>query len=236
MQQAAGAAVSSVLKIMLDQQAPASTRLRAADLVLTHGARAIELEDVEARVSELSARPKRRKQDVEAMWIMRTKHLRRIVWVLALLGAVIAAPALLGQYVPPASSGGATSCSAAGALTLGAASGQASHKVIGTCGSATSFGPCSLVGTDLPAPSGGGPPGGWRQSRPQRPQLTHRRPPLCPTPCPPTQSLSGQHTVWWRTARARRRRRTLSNLRIRFGSTGTSSDTSLADLAITAAN
>lgn len=53
MQQAAGAAVSSVLKIMLDQQAPASTRLRAADLVLTHGARAIELEDVEARVSEL---------------------------------------------------------------------------------------------------------------------------------------------------------------------------------------
>jgi hypothetical protein len=53
LQQAAGAAVSSVLKIMLDQQAPASTRLRAADLVLTHGARAIELEDVEARVSEL---------------------------------------------------------------------------------------------------------------------------------------------------------------------------------------
>jgi len=53
LQQAAGAAVSSVLKIMLDPQTPASTKLRAADLVLSHGAKAIELEDVEARVSEL---------------------------------------------------------------------------------------------------------------------------------------------------------------------------------------
>jgi hypothetical protein len=42
-----------VLKIMVDQHAPASTKLRAAELVLTHGAKAIELEDVEARVSEL---------------------------------------------------------------------------------------------------------------------------------------------------------------------------------------
>jgi len=53
LQQASGAAVSSILKIMLDPQAPASTKLRAAELVLTHGARAIEIEDVEARVSEL---------------------------------------------------------------------------------------------------------------------------------------------------------------------------------------
>ena len=52
MQQASGAAVSSILKIMLDQQAPASTKLRAAELVLTHGAKAIEIEDVEARVAE----------------------------------------------------------------------------------------------------------------------------------------------------------------------------------------
>jgi hypothetical protein len=35
------------------QQAPASTRLRAADMVLSHGAKAIEIEDVEARVAEL---------------------------------------------------------------------------------------------------------------------------------------------------------------------------------------
>src|ERR1039458_6071862 len=58
--------------------------------------------------------------------------------------------------------GGATSCSApganwltcaisGGALTLGAATGQTSHKVIGTCGSATSFAPCSLVAGDLPS-------------------------------------------------------------------------------------
>lgn len=53
LQQASNAAVSSVLKIMLDQQTPASTRLRAADLVLTHGAKAIEIEDIESRLSEL---------------------------------------------------------------------------------------------------------------------------------------------------------------------------------------
>jgi len=53
LQQASGAAVSSILKIMLDQHAPVSTKLRAAELVLTQGARALELEDVEARVAEL---------------------------------------------------------------------------------------------------------------------------------------------------------------------------------------
>jgi hypothetical protein len=53
LQQAAGAAVSSVLKIMVDQDTPASTKLRAADLVLTHGAKAIEIGDIEARVAEL---------------------------------------------------------------------------------------------------------------------------------------------------------------------------------------
>jgi len=53
LQQASGAAVSSILKIMLDQHAPASARLRAADLVLTHGAKAIEIQEIEARVAEL---------------------------------------------------------------------------------------------------------------------------------------------------------------------------------------
>jgi hypothetical protein len=38
---------------MVDQNTPASTKLRAADLVLTHGAKAIELEDIESRLSEL---------------------------------------------------------------------------------------------------------------------------------------------------------------------------------------
>ena len=53
LQQAAGAAVSTVLKVMVDQHTQPSTKLRAADLVLTHGAKAIEIEDLEARVSDL---------------------------------------------------------------------------------------------------------------------------------------------------------------------------------------
>jgi len=53
LQQASGAAVSTLLKIMLDATAPASTRVRAADSVLDHSAKAIELEDIEARVAEL---------------------------------------------------------------------------------------------------------------------------------------------------------------------------------------
>jgi len=53
MHQATGAAVSTVLKIMVDPNAPASTRLRAADILLDRTAKAIEIEDVEARVAEL---------------------------------------------------------------------------------------------------------------------------------------------------------------------------------------
>jgi transposase-like protein len=53
MQQASGAAVSTLLKIMVDQNAPASTRVRAADSVLDHSAKAIEIEDIEARVAAL---------------------------------------------------------------------------------------------------------------------------------------------------------------------------------------
>jgi len=53
LQQASGASVSSILKIMVDPHTPASTKLRAAELVLTLGAKAIEIEEIEARVSEL---------------------------------------------------------------------------------------------------------------------------------------------------------------------------------------
>ena len=53
LQQASGAAVSTLLKVMLDVNAPHSTRVRAADSVLDHAAKAIEIEDVEARVAEL---------------------------------------------------------------------------------------------------------------------------------------------------------------------------------------
>ena len=52
MQQASGAAPTLLFKIIADGQAPASTRVRAAEIVLDKAAQAIELEDIEARVSE----------------------------------------------------------------------------------------------------------------------------------------------------------------------------------------
>ena len=53
LQQATSAAVSTILKVMVDANTPASTKVRAADSVLNHSAKAMELEDIEARVSEL---------------------------------------------------------------------------------------------------------------------------------------------------------------------------------------
>ena len=52
-QQACGAAVSTLLKTMVDANTPASSKVRAADSILDHSAKAIEIEDIEARVSEL---------------------------------------------------------------------------------------------------------------------------------------------------------------------------------------
>ena len=53
LQQATSAAVSTLLKVMVDPSTPPSTRVRAADGVLDHSAKSIEIEDIEARVSEL---------------------------------------------------------------------------------------------------------------------------------------------------------------------------------------
>jgi hypothetical protein len=53
LQQATGAAVATLLKIMVDTNAPPSTRVRAADSVLDHATKAIEMEDVEVRVAAL---------------------------------------------------------------------------------------------------------------------------------------------------------------------------------------
>ena len=53
LQQATSAAVSTLLKVMVDASTPASTKVRAADSVLNHSAKAIEIEDIEVRVSEL---------------------------------------------------------------------------------------------------------------------------------------------------------------------------------------
>ncbi len=52
-QQASGAAVSTLLKVLVDPNTPASSKVRAADSILDHSAKAIEIEDIEVRVSEL---------------------------------------------------------------------------------------------------------------------------------------------------------------------------------------
>lgn len=53
LQQATSAAAATLLKVLVDLNAPASCRIRAADSVLSHAAKAIEIEDIEVRVSEL---------------------------------------------------------------------------------------------------------------------------------------------------------------------------------------
>ena len=53
LQQAAGLAASTLLKIMVDPSTPASTRVRAAESILNYSAKGIETEEVEARIAEL---------------------------------------------------------------------------------------------------------------------------------------------------------------------------------------
>ncbi|HEV2174915.1 MAG TPA: hypothetical protein VGR71_15185, partial [Nitrospira sp.] len=53
MQQATGAAGTVALKLMTDPNIPAAVRLRAAEFVFDHAIKGIELEDIEARLTEL---------------------------------------------------------------------------------------------------------------------------------------------------------------------------------------
>jgi len=53
LQQGSTAAATTLLKVMLDPATPPSTRVRAAESILTHSAKAIEIEDIEARVATL---------------------------------------------------------------------------------------------------------------------------------------------------------------------------------------
>jgi hypothetical protein len=53
LQQAAGAAASTLMKIMVDTTAPTGSRVRAADCVLDHATSALELEDIQARLARL---------------------------------------------------------------------------------------------------------------------------------------------------------------------------------------
>jgi hypothetical protein len=67
LQQASTAAVSTLLKVMVDSSTPPSTKVRAADSVLSHSAKAIEIEDIEARVSELERATEASKEGRGAM-------------------------------------------------------------------------------------------------------------------------------------------------------------------------
>ena len=53
LQQGTAAAATTLLKTMIDPNTPPSVRVRAAEAVFNHAAKAIELEDMEARISEL---------------------------------------------------------------------------------------------------------------------------------------------------------------------------------------
>ena len=47
---------------MVDPGTPLSTKVRAVEAILAHGAKAIEIEDIEARVSELERAAEASKQ------------------------------------------------------------------------------------------------------------------------------------------------------------------------------
>jgi transposase-like protein len=53
LQQGTSAAATTLLKTMIDANTPASVKVRAAEAIFNHAAKAIEIEDIDARVTEL---------------------------------------------------------------------------------------------------------------------------------------------------------------------------------------
>src|ERR1039458_4776512 len=53
LQQGTSAAATTLLKTLIDPATPASVRVRAAEAIFNHAAKAIEIEDIEARASDL---------------------------------------------------------------------------------------------------------------------------------------------------------------------------------------
>jgi hypothetical protein len=62
LQQGTSAAATTLLKTMIDPATPASVRVRAAEAIFNHAAKAIEIEDIEARVAELERAAEAAKQ------------------------------------------------------------------------------------------------------------------------------------------------------------------------------
>ena len=61
LQQASSTAATVLLKVMVDQTTPPAARIRAADMVLEHSSRSIELEDMETRLAALEQLAKQAK-------------------------------------------------------------------------------------------------------------------------------------------------------------------------------
>jgi hypothetical protein len=53
LQQGTAAAATTLLKTLIDPNTPASVKVRAAEAIFNHAAKAIEIEDIEVRVTEL---------------------------------------------------------------------------------------------------------------------------------------------------------------------------------------
>jgi predicted ATP-dependent endonuclease of OLD family len=53
LQQGSSAAVSTLLKVMVDASTPASARVRAADRILEHAKQSIEIDDIQFRLTAL---------------------------------------------------------------------------------------------------------------------------------------------------------------------------------------
>ena len=70
LQQASRAAVSVLLRVLTDRATPAAVQVRAADSVLNHAAKSMEIEDIEARVAEIERAVARgsRKGSVVVEW------------------------------------------------------------------------------------------------------------------------------------------------------------------------
>src|SRR5438045_7040000 len=53
LQQGTSAAATTLLKLLIDASTPASVRARVADSIFNHAAKAIEIEDIQARLAAL---------------------------------------------------------------------------------------------------------------------------------------------------------------------------------------
>ena len=56
LQQASSAAVSTLLKVMLDPSTPPATKVRAANSILDNAGKAIDIEDIQVRLTALEKR------------------------------------------------------------------------------------------------------------------------------------------------------------------------------------